>query len=160
MTRQPIAHGSFSIERVYDASPERVFAAWSDIDIKAQWFIGPAEWRQVKREIVFETGGTEILQGRFPSGMETSYIATFFDIIPDEHIVYVYDMHLSGKHHSVSLATMEVEAVGTKTRLVYTEQTTWLDGTSATEGVASRERGVGWHLDNLGGVICPPSPPP
>ena len=49
----------------------------------------------------------------------------------------------------MSLATVEIAASGGGTRLIYTEHTAWLDGTDATEGAASREHGVGWHLDNL-----------
>jgi uncharacterized protein YndB with AHSA1/START domain len=40
MTDQPIAHGSFSIERVYPVAPERAFAAFSNIETKQRWFIG------------------------------------------------------------------------------------------------------------------------
>jgi uncharacterized protein YndB with AHSA1/START domain len=154
VTREPITHSDFSIERIYDASPERVFAAWSTIEIKQRWFIGPAEWSQIRRELVLETGGREILRGRFTNGRETSYEAHFYEVIQNERIVYAYDMHLTGVHHSVSLATVEFEPAGAGTRLVYTEQTAWLDGTSATEGAASRQKGVGWHLDNLGGVLA------
>jgi uncharacterized protein YndB with AHSA1/START domain len=154
VTRKPITHGDFSIERAYDAPPKRVFAAWSDIEIKQRWFIGPAEWTQTKRELVMETGGHEILRGRFPNGRETSYEAHFYEVIPNERIIYAYDMNLTGVHHSLSLATVEFEPAGTGTRLIYTEQTAWLDGTSRTEGAASRKKGVGWHLDNLDNLLA------
>jgi len=35
-----IERGSFSIERIYDASPVDVFAAWSQVESKARWFVG------------------------------------------------------------------------------------------------------------------------
>ncbi len=46
-----IGHGHFTIERLYDAMPARVFRAWSDPAIKAKWFIGPEGWSQVAREL-------------------------------------------------------------------------------------------------------------
>ena len=153
MNQPPIAHGSFTIERQYDAPPARVFAAWSNIETKAKWFIGPEGWTQVRREQTFETGGSEILLGRFANGMETHYAARFYEIVENERIVYDYDMHIRGKHHSLSLATVEIAVSGGGTRLIYTEHTAWLDGTDATEGAASLEHGVGWHLDNLAGVL-------
>jgi uncharacterized protein YndB with AHSA1/START domain len=153
MTQPSIAHGGFTIERQYDAPPVRVFAAWSNIETKAQWFIGPAGWTQVRREQSFKTGGTEILQGRFANGMETRYDARFYEIIENERIVYVYDMHIRARHHSVSLATVEIASAAGGTRLIYTEHTAWLDGTDATEGAASREHGVSWHLNNLADVL-------
>jgi len=153
MTRQPIAHGSFTIERVYQATPALVFAAWSNIEIKARWFIGPAHWTQIRREQSFEPGGHEILHGRFPHGLETLYTARFHEIVDNERIVYVYDMHLSGKHHSLSLVTVEVDPVNDGTRLIYSEQVAYLDGTDGIEGIASRERGVSAHLDGLGALL-------
>jgi uncharacterized protein YndB with AHSA1/START domain len=153
MTRQPVSHGGFTIERTYAASPARVFAALSDIEIKARWFIGPEGYTQLRREMNFEPGGSEILQGRFPNGTETLYTARFHHIVNDERIVYVYDMHLNGVHHSLSLATVEIEPVGAGTRLIFTEQIAYLDGANGVEGTAAREHGVGWHLDLLGDAL-------
>jgi len=153
MTNQPIAHGTFSIERTYPATPERVFAAWSNIEIKQRWFIGPNEWKLIERSIDLRPGGSEILHGRFPSGLETLYTARFHHVVPNERIVYVYDMHLSGRHHSLSLATVEIDPADGGTRLVYTEQVAYLDGTDSRDGTAGRERGVSVHLDLLKGVL-------
>ena len=153
MTRQPIAHGSFTIERTYDASPEKVFAAWSDIEIKQRWFVGPEEWTPILREMNFVPGGVEILHGSFPGGMETRYDARFYEIVPNERIVYVYDMHVNARHHSLSLSTVEIEPAEGGTRLVYTEQTAFLDGTNGDEGSASRKRGVTEHLIGLGAQL-------
>jgi uncharacterized protein YndB with AHSA1/START domain len=146
MTSTSIAHGSFSIERQYDASPARVFAAWSNVEIKAKWFIGPSGWTQIKRETTFETGGTEILHGRFENGMETHYAARFYEIIADERIVYVYDMHLNGRHHSLSLSTVEIAPSGGGARLIYAEQIAYLDGTSGTEGTANAASAGIWRI--------------
>ena len=43
--------GSFSIERIYDASPVDVFAAWSQVESKARWFVGPENWTLATREL-------------------------------------------------------------------------------------------------------------
>jgi uncharacterized protein YndB with AHSA1/START domain len=153
MTQPSVAHGGFSIEHRYAAPPARVFAAWSNIEIKAKWFIGPEKWTQIRREQTFKPGGTEILQGRFASGMETHYVARFHDIVENQRIVYVYDMHNRGKHHSLSLSTVEIAPSGGGTRLIHTEQIARLDGTNGAEGSAAREHGVGWHLDNLADVL-------
>jgi uncharacterized protein YndB with AHSA1/START domain len=153
MTHRPIAHGSFTIERVYDASPARVFRALSDVEIKARWFIGPEDWNQIKREVDFTVGGVEILHGRFGHGLETLYTARFHAIVPDQRIVWVYDMRLNQTHHSVSLATIEIEPAKGGTRLLFTEQLAFLDGTDGLEGTASRERGTAAHLDRMAGVL-------
>ncbi len=161
MKTPSIQRGSFSIERTYDASVEDVFAAWSDAEAKAHWFVGPESWTVVKRELDFRIGGQEQLHGRFDSGRETLYTARFHDIVPNARIVCVYDMRYGLRsertHLSVSIATVELEAVKKKTRLVFGEQVAFLDGTDGAEGTASREHGTGVHLDRLRSYLRPPS---
>jgi uncharacterized protein YndB with AHSA1/START domain len=149
MKTSRIAHGTFSIERIYDAVPQRVFDAWSSTEAKAPWFVGPMDWTQVQRELDFRVGGHEILKGRFPSGLETHYSATFHAIEPAKRLAFVYDMFLSNAHHSVSLATVEFEPMGAKTRLTFTEQVAFLDGTDGEEGTAARHKGTDAHLERL-----------
>ncbi|MBV8652023.1 MAG: SRPBCC domain-containing protein, partial [Alphaproteobacteria bacterium] len=69
------------------------------------------------------------------------------DIVPDERIIYSYDMHLDDKRISVSLATIELKPAGAGTRLVFTEQGVFLDG---YDDAGSRERGTQGLLDKLG----------
>jgi uncharacterized protein YndB with AHSA1/START domain len=38
-----VEHATFVIERRYDASPARVFAAWADPAAKRRWFGNPTE---------------------------------------------------------------------------------------------------------------------
>ena len=138
-----IAHGSFTIERSYAATPARVFAAFADPALKALWFVGPPGWSLLERSQDFRVGGVEVLHGRFPGdGPETVYTARFHAIETDQHIVYSYDMHLNQQHHSVSLATLQLLAEGSGTRLLYTEQVAFLDGTSNSAGTTSREQGT------------------
>jgi uncharacterized protein YndB with AHSA1/START domain len=149
MTTRSGLHQSFDIERIYKATPERVFAAWSDPAIKSRWFIGPAGWSLVRRELDFTAGGTEVLHGKFTDGSETFFSARYHEIVPNQRIVYVYDMHVKGRLHSVSLATVEFSEVGSATRMLFTEQVAFLDGTDANAGCASRLHGTAAHLDRI-----------
>jgi uncharacterized protein YndB with AHSA1/START domain len=145
MNHPEITHGKFVIERTYEASPAEVFAAWADPAVKARWFIGPDGWSEIRRELEFRIGGEELLHGRFATG-ETLFRARFHDIVSDERIVYVYDMYVGAKHHSVSLAAVEFRSARGGTKLVFTEQVAFLDGTTSADG---RERGTADHLDRL-----------
>jgi uncharacterized protein YndB with AHSA1/START domain len=144
----PLNHGSFTIQRQYEAAPARVFRYWSDPELKARWFIGPAEWTPIARSLDFRVGGEELLHGRLPS-RETLYRARFHHIVDDQRIVFVYDMYVHHSFHSVSLATVELFAEGAGTRLVFNEQVTFLDGTKGSEGTLSRRLGTEAHLDRL-----------
>jgi uncharacterized protein YndB with AHSA1/START domain len=146
MNNRSVVHGTFVIERNYDASAARVFAAWAAPEVKANWFVGPENWTSVRRELDFRVGGKEVLHGRFAGGSETFFAARYHDIVQGERIVFVYDMHHNGKHQSVSLATVEITPIGENARLVFTEQVVFLDGNDCT---ASRERGTAAHLDRI-----------
>jgi uncharacterized protein YndB with AHSA1/START domain len=148
MSHQEIAHGQFTIERIYDAAPARVFSAWADPAVKARWFVGPEGWTPIERKLDFRIGGQELLHGRF-AAKETHFLAQFHSIVVDERIVFTYDMRLSGRHHSVSLATVELTPSGRGTRLIFTEQVAFLDGTDGNEGTVSRQLGTAAHLDRL-----------
>jgi uncharacterized protein YndB with AHSA1/START domain len=150
MTDTPVIHTIFTLERTYPAPPDRVFRALTDAELRARWFIGPEGWKVRRRELDFRVGGQEILEGTFPDGGSSLYVAQFFDIRPDQRIVYTYDMHHGGSHLSVSLVSLQLRASGRGTHLSLTEQDAYLDG---QDGSGSRARGTGWHLDNLGQVV-------
>jgi uncharacterized protein YndB with AHSA1/START domain len=141
MIHRSVEHATFVIERVYDVSPDRVFAAWSDPQAKARWFDGS------EGELDFRVGGWERGRGALQDGREYAFEALYRDIVPDRRIVYTYDMLVDGIRISVSVATAEFEPEGDGTRLVFTEQGAFLDG---HEIPARREQGMGILLDALG----------
>ena len=150
MTQQPIVHGSFVIERRYPVTVDRAYGAWTDPELKARWFIGPDDWTQIERSLDVRVGGEEKLRGRFgASGVETLFVARYHHIVPAQRLVYVYDMYVSGAHHSLSLATVEFQSEREGTRLLFNEQVAFLDGTSADKGVPARKTGTAAHLDRI-----------
>ncbi len=144
-----VTHANFTLERTYDAAPERVYRAWTDPAAKAQWFGDPSA-PGTDHRLDFRVGGTEHTSGGSGDGPVYSYDATYRDIVPNERIVYTYDMHMGEQRISVSLSTVEFFADGAGTRLVYTEQGAFLDG---LDEPAAREHGTGELLDALGRVL-------
>ena len=150
MSERSAVHGSFTLERVYDATPARVFRAWADPKIKARWFVGIEGWRLLERSIDFRVGGTERLSGQKGSGVVSTFDAVYHDIVPERRIIYCYDMRLDGRHISVSLATVSLKPEGAGTRLTMTEQGVFLDD---YDDGGSRERGTRILLDRIGGEL-------
>ena len=150
MSNRSATHGTFALERVYDASPTRVFKAWSDPEAKARWFVGPADWRLIERMIDFRVGGMEHLSGRKGNGIVSTFDGHYHDIVPNRRIIYSYDMRLDQKHISVSLATVELKVEGAGTKLTFTEQAVFLDG---YDDSGSRERGTHILLEQLGAEL-------
>jgi uncharacterized protein YndB with AHSA1/START domain len=149
LSERSTQHATFVIERTYDASPKRVFAAWADPAAKARWFGGSDE-ETGEYELEFRVGGREFNRGAAPDGQVYTYEARYQDIVRDQRIVYTYDMHLDETRISVSLATVELKPEGAGTRLVYTEQGAFLDGKDKPE---YREQGTGGLLDALGAEL-------
>jgi uncharacterized protein YndB with AHSA1/START domain len=151
-TQSSTDHATFVIERLLDASPARVFAAWADPKAKARWFAGPPEkWQERVREHDFRVGGRDRLVGAFAeTGTVSAYDCTYVDIVADRRIIYTYEMHLDGRKISVSLSTVEVKPEGARTRMIYTEQGVFLDGFDDAGG---RERGTLALFDRLEGSL-------
>ncbi|MGH2558266.1 MAG: SRPBCC family protein [Thermomicrobiales bacterium] len=147
MPARSVTHTTFVVERTYDVSPARVFRAWADPATKARWFAGPDDWESGTYELDFRVGGRERTGGGPPGGPVHTYDARYQDIVPDQRIVYTYDMHLDETRISVSLATVELTPAGAGTKLIVTEQGAFLDGHDTP---AAREQGTGGLLDALG----------
>ncbi|HXZ00281.1 MAG TPA: SRPBCC family protein [Stellaceae bacterium] len=150
MTERSTTHAAFSLERIYDASPARVFAAWASAEAKARWFNGGEEWTPIERVLDFRIGAREHVSGAWRGGTVSRFDARYHDIVANERIVYAYDMHLDDRHISVSLATVTFKPAGAGTRLILTEQGVFLDG---YDDAGARERGTGGLLDRLGAAL-------
>jgi uncharacterized protein YndB with AHSA1/START domain len=152
MTKSRTANTTFTLERVYDATPARVFAAWADPAAKAAWFIGPGGWKEHARSNDFVVGGTERLTGVLEDGTRTTFVGHYHDIVLNERIVYAYDVLFNDERLSVSLVTVELEPVTAGTRLLFTEHLVCLDGYE-DPGAQSRISGTEAHLDRLGKYV-------
>lgn len=141
MSERSVTHATFAVERSYPAPPARVFAAWADPAAKTRWF-GGSDW---DHELDFRVGGREVSTGTM-DGTVFTFDGRYQDIVPDERIVYAYDMHMGEDRISVSLATVELRPEGEGTKLVFTEQGAFLDG---LDDPAQRESGTGSLLDAL-----------
>jgi uncharacterized protein YndB with AHSA1/START domain len=147
-----VAHGTFTIERRYDASPERVFRAYSDAAAFRRWFVEGKGFTIHEWTHDFRVGGRAGGRFRFgDEGNETWFNETeHLDIVPESRIIISYVMGRetpAGRvRNSASLATTELVADGAGTRLTYTEQGAFLeDG----KDIALREHGCGEMLEAL-----------
>jgi uncharacterized protein YndB with AHSA1/START domain len=150
MAERLIEHASFTIERRYEVPPAKVFAAWADEAAKASWFAGPEEWTAGPHRLDFHVGGREVSSGGPEGGPVHTYTAIYWDIVPDERIVYTYEMLMDGSRMSVSLTTVELKPEGERTVLTLTEQGAFFDGLDVP---ARREHGTGSLLDALARVL-------
>jgi uncharacterized protein YndB with AHSA1/START domain len=137
-------HGCFSIDRVFAAAPARVFRAFTEAAAKSRWFGSDNPNTVLEQHMDVRPGGTERLTVRWGSGLVTSFDATYFDVVPDQRLVYTYEMPMDGEKISVSLATLEFAPHDGGTRLKVMEQGVFLDG---YDDRVSREAGTAHLLE-------------
>jgi uncharacterized protein YndB with AHSA1/START domain len=140
-----MTHGTLSITRHIAAPRELVYDAWTMLEHRRHWFVGPA-WTEIERRVDLRVDGQELAHGRFQEGTETIYSARFHLIEPNVRLIYAFDMHVGGKLFSVSLAGVEFEENSSATELTYTEQAFFLGKDYGTE---SRVKGTNGLLDQF-----------
>jgi uncharacterized protein YndB with AHSA1/START domain len=142
-----VTHSTFVVERIYPASPVRVFNAFADPRIKRRWFVEGEGWQVDEFVADFRVGGREFSRFRFQGGPPVTNETIYLDIVPQHRLVFAYCMAVDGARISASLATVEITPLGTSSRLVFAEQGAFLDGNDDLKG---RELGTQELLDKLG----------
>ena len=145
-----VTHDTFVIERSYEVPVIQVFRAWSDPQLKARWFAGSADALGAGYELDFRVGGHEVNRGGPPGGPLFTYDSEFRDIVPEQRIVYTYEMFADETRLSVSVATVQFHNHEATTQLVLTEQGVFLDG---HDTVAQREEGSRGLLESLARLL-------
>jgi uncharacterized protein YndB with AHSA1/START domain len=123
-----VSHETFVIERIYDVPVAQTFQAWADPVLKARWFAGSAESLGAGYEPEFRAGGRESNRGKPPGGPVYTYESEYRDIVPEQRIVYAYEMFADDVRISVSVATVVFRGHDATSQLILTEQGVFLDG--------------------------------
>jgi uncharacterized protein YndB with AHSA1/START domain len=152
MKERSVIHDTFTIERTYPATPSRVFAAFASEEAKDAWGdtgdITGSQPATGPGEFDFRVGGHERF-GHVYQGVSYTYDAVYYDIVPDQRLVYSYEMYADGARISVSVATIEFAEKGDGTRLTWTEQGAYLDGFDGDDAPGLRQGGTSEMLDGL-----------
>jgi len=142
----PVNHATLVIERSYEASPARVFAAFASPKARMRWGVPSKNVELVYDEADFRIGGLDIgrcgPRGNLIYRVETRY----HDIVPGQRIIST-EVVSEGQHRlSFALITVEFEPVADGTRLVLTDQVAAYGGASMVDG---HRAGFDAALDNL-----------
>jgi uncharacterized protein YndB with AHSA1/START domain len=146
-----IVHHTFVSERTWSASPERVFAAFSDREQKRLWYFQGSE----SFEMDFRIGGAERAVSRlgadspFP-GVPLTSEGIHLDIAANQRVVIASCMSIGGRPMSASLCTFQFLPEGTGTCLVFTHQGAFYEN---SDGPAMREEGWNTILNRLDAVV-------
>ena len=156
MTAPSATHATFTIERTYPTTPERVFAAFADPAKKRRWFAGSDHHEVLEFEMDFRVGGYHrssyrLSEGTPFAGAVLANHTTYLDIVPNRRIVLAYTMGFGDQRFSASLSTFELRPAESGTTLVFTEQAAFFEG---ADGPQIREAGWRKLLENLSAELA------
>jgi uncharacterized protein YndB with AHSA1/START domain len=134
------------VERVIPASPERVFAAWTDPAILAQWMspVGHAE-----AEVEPWVGG-RLRVTMIGPGVRIEHTGEYRELVPGHRLVFTWQSPYTGPGPSLVTVELREVAAGTALTLVHEQL--------PPEQVESHRGGWGPMLDRLSSVLMVDGP--
>jgi uncharacterized protein YndB with AHSA1/START domain len=140
-----VDHRTFVIERELPGSAAHAFRFWSDHQLKRRWNACHPDWTVEEDWFDFRVDGGERMVWIMPDGTAQAMLATLFEILPRERIVYAYTMRTNGVAISSSLVTVEFVGRGKATMMTFTEQAVFGDPPDSN----IREAGTGVGFSRL-----------
>jgi uncharacterized protein YndB with AHSA1/START domain len=141
-----IAHATIVMDRTYNASPARVFAAWADLEARKRWSAPTENIRIEYEESDFREGGRDVSRCIEPGNEDYIAAVTYIDIKRDQRIAFVEDVVHGKRRVSAALISVELAQKGAATHLRLTMQIASFDEANMEQGYQ-----FGWSaaLDNL-----------
>jgi uncharacterized protein YndB with AHSA1/START domain len=146
MSKRSVQHDTIVVERSFDASPERVYAAWTDRGARRRWDLPGEGWKLHRFESDFRVGGREISSFGPEGGPVFTADGHFLNIVPGRRFLMAGTMSEGDQPISVSVTTIEIIPEGKGIHLILTEQAAFLDGRDQAK---NRFAGWGKILANL-----------
>jgi uncharacterized protein YndB with AHSA1/START domain len=143
----PVIHRSFTIDRIYPTTADRVYRALSETEKKHRWYVEGKGFTVLGYELDFKVGGFERSRFRRGDGPLMTNDCVYLDIAPGERVVFAYAMTVAGAPMSSSLGCIELRPAEGGTLLRYTEHTAYVDGNDGGDG---RREGTLGMLEALG----------
>src|SRR5262249_39039917 len=75
------------LNRVIDAPPEKVFAAWTKPLLLKQWF-APLPWTTPDAETDVRVGGSSLIVMRGPDGKDIPCRGVYLEVVPNQRLVF------------------------------------------------------------------------
>lgn len=147
-----ISHHTIRLQRRLPAPPGAVFAAWTDPEALALWYLpGDHTWSSRILEHELRVGGRKRLTFGPVGGPTYTELARYEDIVENARLCFAMTILRGQERLTTSMVTAEFMDAGACTELRVTEQLVLLNG---EDGAAEREAGWGETLDRLPAAIA------
>ncbi|MEQ1712178.1 MAG: SRPBCC domain-containing protein [Hyphomicrobium sp.] len=129
-----LAHDTVVIERTFEASVARVFAAFADPVARAKWGV-PSDTAVLLYDATdFRVGGHDRFRCGAKSDPKYHGEVRYLHIENERHIIYAETIDADGSRLSASLNTVEFMAIGQRTALKLTVQVAAIGGADMIAG--------------------------
>ncbi len=112
---------ALSLERTIAATPERVFAAFTQADQLARWFRPSPDHRCTVPVLEARVGGRYRIELLHPDGRTSVASGTYEEISPPRRLVFSWTWE-DKPEHLVSRIIVNIEPQGAGTRLVFVHE--------------------------------------
>lgn len=109
----PPGDREFVLIKYFDASPARVFKAYTDPELIPRWW-GPARYATTVDVMETRHGGRWRFVQRDDEGNEHAFRGIFHEVIDDERITWTFEYEGAPGHIALETVTFEPEGDGTR----------------------------------------------
>ncbi len=75
------------LARIIDATPDKVYRAWTEPELLKQWF-APAPYATPVAELDVRPGGSNLIVMRGPDGADMPNRGVYLEVVPDRKLVF------------------------------------------------------------------------
>ena len=104
------------LTRIIDAPREKVYRAWTEVELLKQWF-APKPWTTLYAELDVRAGGASLVVMADENGNEYPNPGIYLEVVPNEKLVFTDAYNSawepSGKPFMTAILTFEDAGVGT-----------------------------------------------
>jgi uncharacterized protein YndB with AHSA1/START domain len=109
---------SLTIKRRFNASPEKVFAAWTDPEKVKHW-MGPAAVEVISAESDPRTGGRYRWLMKTPDGERHDVSGVYREVVANEKLVFTWAWKSTPERESLVTITLKKDGEGTLLTLMH-----------------------------------------
>ncbi|WP_022693305.1 SRPBCC domain-containing protein [Ponticaulis koreensis] len=130
-------HRTSVLEKHFNVSPARVFAAWADLEQRAKWN-SPSDDVVIRyTEDDFSVGGKDVSLCLVGDYIVAEVVGIYHHIATDEQIIYTEIIKSEDQVQGVSQVSVSIAPDGDGTHMVVTLQTAAVSGSEILDDVAA-----------------------
>lgn len=139
---------SLVLTRVIKASQEKVYNAWLDPNLVAEWFKPNERWTNCEADVNPTPGGNYIVTMTHQDGDVVTIDGRIVEVVPPEKLVFTWRDNGNGEFGSETLVTVDLKVVAGGTELTLTHSKI-----SSSEALESFSGGWNGCLDTFTNLV-------